>query len=113
MATLISPALGLSITVLMRWSYGSGDREAARQAQAEHNAYRAQMASGAPAYPQPQPAPPTQQGMPMMPPQPAPRRAGTPGQPPAQQLLPWPTYPDGRPLPIGPDGQPDFSVLNR
>ena len=28
-------------------------------------------------------------------------------------LLPWPTFADGRPLPVGPDGQPDFSALNR
>ena len=30
-----------------------------------------------------------------------------------QPLLPWPTYPDGRPLPVGANGQPDFSVLGR
>ena len=30
-----------------------------------------------------------------------------------QPLLPWPTYPDGRPLPAGANGQPDFSVLGR
>lgn len=37
----------------------------------------------------------------------------TPQTPPAEQreLLPWPTFEDGSPLPIGPDGQPDFSVL--
>lgn len=28
-----------------------------------------------------------------------------------QELLPWPTFEDGSPLPIGPDGQPDFSAL--
>ena len=28
-----------------------------------------------------------------------------------EELLPWPTFEDGSPLPMGPDGQPDFSVL--
>jgi hypothetical protein len=30
---------------------------------------------------------------------------------PVASLLAWPTLADGRPLPAGPDGQPDFSVL--
>lgn len=29
-----------------------------------------------------------------------------------QGPLPWPLYPDGTPLPAGPNGQPDFSVLS-
>jgi hypothetical protein len=31
-----------------------------------------------------------------------------PPAPPAGGLLPWPTYADGTPLPMGPDGQPAF-----
>ncbi|MFC5337986.1 hypothetical protein [Leucobacter denitrificans] len=29
---------------------------------------------------------------------------------PEPELLPWPTFADGSPIPAGPDGQPDFSV---
>lgn len=105
-ATLMLTALGLSITVLLRWSYGAGDREAARQAHVEaYNAFQSRQAAGAAPYGAP--VAPVQQAQQMPPTQPAP-----PAQP-GQQLLPWPTYPDGRPLPIGPDGQPDFSALNR
>lgn len=32
-------------------------------------------------------------------------------QQPQQPLLPWPTFPNGQPLPARPDGQPDFSAL--
>lgn len=67
-AMLILTALGLSITLLLRWSVGADQREVARAQQ--------QFA-----------------------------------QRPAPEVLPWPTFADGRPLPIGPDGQPDFSVL--
>lgn len=69
-AALLLTALGLAITLLLRWSYGSADREEARRAR------EAQRAT-------------------------------------ASQLLPWPRYPDGRPLPVGPDGQPDFTALHR
>ena len=80
-ALLILTALGLSITLLLRWSYGAPDRDAAR-ASAAAQAHRSH------------PAPyvgqqPVSQGAP---------------------LLPWPTFADGRPLPARADGQPDFSV---
>lgn len=84
-ASLMLTGLGLSITLLLRWSYGGEDRERARRAR---EAARAAM-------PQPHQA----QGLPA-----AQTDAGQP-------LLPWPTFTDGRPLPVGPDGQPDFSVL--
>lgn len=87
-AALLLTALGLSITLLLRWSYGAADREIARQRRdAERAAYQAQFAAVAPVAPQPAPQPNS-----------------------AGQLRPWPTFADGRPLPIGPDGQPDFSV---
>ncbi|UOR00954.1 hypothetical protein MUN77_12480 [Leucobacter allii] len=103
-ALLILTALGLSITLLLRWSYGSEAREAARQAraaarQAPYSALE-QPASAAPypgAAPQAASAAPAQLADPAAPAQ-------------AQPLLPWPTFADGRPLPAGPDGQPDFSV---
>ena len=121
-ALLILTALGLSITLLLRWSYGSEAREAAR----------AQRLAGRPYGPSGQQLPPAQghgfphqagTGAPQVPgqaPQQAPQQAPgqpqqAPGQAQAQQppLLPWPTFPDGRPLPAGPDGQPDFSSLHR
>lgn len=98
-ASLMLTALGLSITLLLRWSYGGGEREAARRA-------RAQALAAVPAAPYPPVAP-----APLA--QPAPAQAPSAPAAPAQPLLPWPTFPDGRPLPVGPDGQPDFSALNR
>lgn len=92
-ALLILTALGLSITLLLRWSYGAQDREAARAAR------NAQLPQG---YPAPGVAQqPAQQSATQPAPQPAPQGA---------PLLPWPTFADGRPLPARPDGQPDFSV---
>lgn len=101
-AALLLTALGLAITLLLRWSYGASDREAARQAR---EAQRAQQLPYAPIPPQPAPV---QQ----LAPQPVLAQAApAPSQPNAQDgRLPWPTFADGRPLPIGPDGQPDFSV---
>lgn len=82
-AALLLTALGLSITLLLRWSYGSGSA--------------APRARRAPAIAAPLPGQVVQQ----------PAASGE------QQLLPWPTFADGRPLPMGPDGQPDFSVLQQ
>ena len=82
-AALLLTALGLSITLLLRWSYGSGSA--------------APRARRAPAVAAPLPGQVVQQ----------PAASGE------QQLLPWPTFADGRPLPMGPDGQPDFSVLQQ
>ena len=109
-ATLILTALGLAITLLLRWFYSAGDREAARAARA------AQVAAYAAANPpQPfagQPAAGQPGALPVPPAAPAAPVAPAAPQPNAQGLLPWPTFPDGRPLPMGPDGQPDFSALN-
>lgn len=111
-AALLLTGLGLSISLLLRWSYGSADREAARRTR-EAAALARQSA------PAPMPGPgqhPLAAPMPAATPQlAAPTAAqaqGLAGQG-GQPLLPWPTYPDGRPLPAGPDGQPDFSVIGR
>ena len=123
-AILILTALGLSITLLLRWFYSADEREAARAARA------ARMHSGAPAVAGPRADAPqgigaqpytqdhsfSQQGQApgqlLVAPAPQAPAAQAPGagqgaQPP---LLPWPTFADGRPIPAGPDGQPDFSV---
>lgn len=100
-ALLILTALGLSITLLLRWSYGSERRDA-------RAAERARLAQG-PAVDnrslagQPMPQAQLAQAQP-----PAPL-----AQPGEQPLLPWPLFPDGTPLPAGPDGQPDFSAQQR
>ena len=114
-ALLILTALGLSITLLLRWSYGSDAREAARAARAARGA----QTLGHPS-PAPRPAAPAQLGGPHGQPAQAPaaQQPQAPQQAPAQQaapaqqqpLLPWPTFADGTPLPMGPDGQPDFSA---
>ncbi|MFT4232096.1 MAG: hypothetical protein QM606_04865 [Leucobacter sp.] len=83
-ALLILTALGLSITLLLRWSLGATAREAARAARASAPVGAPYAAGQLPTAQAPQPTRP---------------------------LLPWPTFPDGRPLPALPDGQPDFSVL--
>lgn len=113
-ATLILTALGLAITLLLRWYY-SADVRAARKARAAVEHARNQQAAhhaqhtgpnGYPLAPQQQPhAASAQQQVPQHVPQ---QQAPQQGQ---QPLLQWPTFPDGRPLPVGPDGQPDFSAL--
>ncbi|QIM15261.1 hypothetical protein G7067_00635 [Leucobacter insecticola] len=104
-ALLILTALGLSITLLLRWSLGSEERAAAREAhQRQWAASQAAHAAAVAAQPVPvQQIPDPYASVPQTPIQPLPA--------PTQQLLPWPTFADGRPLPAGPDGQPDFSVL--
>ncbi|WP_205881517.1 hypothetical protein [Leucobacter coleopterorum] len=92
-AMLILTALGLSITLLLRWSAGSEEREATRAQQRQFANQMPYSAVPAQSFPQVQPL------------QAAPAPQQTPN------LLPWPTFADGRPLPMGPDGQPDFSVL--
>lgn len=93
-ASLLLTALGLAITLLLRWSYGAADREAARRAR---EAQAAQLRA--------------QQSMPQQVQVQVQHQAVLVQS--APPLLPWPTFPDGRPLPVGPDGQPDFSVLPR
>lgn len=107
-AAIVVTALAASITVLLYWNRRNIDWQEA-EARGEHA--RPAMPAGQqwpaqqPAWPgqspmQPAPMPQTQQPMPqpMM------------QQPPVPQsgLLPWPTYADGTPLPMGPDGQPVF-----
>ena len=128
-AILILTALGLSITLLLRWFFGADEREAARAARGARQVgpapYVAQQSRGRaeqhpqalaqhPAPAQQQPAPAQQHPAPAQQQQPAP--APQQALPPQGQaggasgLLPWPTFADGRPIPAGPDGQPDFSV---
>lgn len=98
-AALLLTGLGLAITLLVRWSYGSEERELRRRERiAAAQQHQAQQARLAPAQAAPASAAPAA----------APTAAAPTG--PAQPLLPWPTFADGRPLPVGPDGQPDFSV---
>ncbi|PRI10537.1 hypothetical protein [Leucobacter massiliensis] len=104
-ALLILTALGLSITLLLRWSYGSEAREAAREAARARGGVG--PVAGPPYVAQQLQAPPLPQQSQPQPQAPAQAPAPQGGRP----LLPWPTFPDGRPLPAGPDGQPDFSVL--
>ncbi|MDI6022499.1 hypothetical protein QBL02_02960 [Leucobacter sp. UT-8R-CII-1-4] len=123
-AALLLTGLSLSISLLLRWSYGSGEREEARRMrEAERLAavqnypnpaapYRDTPAQlpAMPVAPHAEPAAfvaPAAPAAPVLPEVPAP--AATP----EQQLLPWPTFADGTPLPVGADGQPDFSALNR
>ena len=125
-AGLLLTGLGLSIALLLRWSYGGADREAARRArQAAALAHReAAAASGAGAGAAPgiaggqaAVAPHGNSHVGVQPVQPQPVQGqqvqGQPVQAQPQPLLPWPTYPDGRPLPVAPNGQPDFSALGR
>lgn len=106
-ATLILTALGLAITLLLRWFYAAPEREAAREASAERHRATAPYRGGAPVSQGSSalnaPAPLVAQPAATAPSSPAP--AATP-----QPLLPWPTFIDGRPIPARPDGQPDFSV---
>ena len=64
------------------------------------------QAAGWPARPQP----PAQTQRPAQPQAPAQHQSpiAAPPQPDAAGLLPWPTYPDGSPYPMGADGQPVF-----
>ncbi|MBL3688778.1 hypothetical protein D3226_02230 [Leucobacter chromiireducens subsp. chromiireducens] len=122
-ATLILTALGLAITLLLRWSYGAPERETARaslrQAAQDRGTpiepYRAApLAAPIAAPPAPAPLTPaseapsaqslpgTPSAAPTVPVAPVPQAAGP--------LLPWPTFADGRPIPALPNGQPDFSV---
>lgn len=102
-AALLLTGLSLSISLLLRWSYGSGDREEARrQREAERRAAVQYPAPAAPYRPAPVQLPVA-----------AAPAFVAPAAAPEQQLLPWPTFADGTPLPAGADGQPDFSALNR
>ena len=116
-AALLLTGLGLAITLLVRWAYGSDERETKRRERiAAGEAYAAQQqanaqlqtaqaqaqAQAAAAQARELSASVTQNAPVSVPPQ-APAA-------PAQPLLPWPTFADGRPLPARADGQPDFSV---
>ena len=115
-AVLILTALGLSITLLLRWAYGSEERAARRAAaQAQYAVQQPYYAVQPPYVAQPhvvaQPPYVAQEQVAgqesasaLVPPASEPSPVETEG------LLPWPRYEDGSPLPVGPDGQPDFSA---
>lgn len=116
-AALLLTALGLAITLLLRWSYGAPDREAARQQReleysrrvAQQHQMMVQVQHGyqfTQAYPASVPGAPA-------PTVAVPSASEAPGTSDAAagHLLPWPTFADGSPLPAGPDGQPDFTAL--
>lgn len=103
-ALLILTALALSITLLLRWAYGSDAREAARASRVSAVPPAPYRPGELPSASAPEASAATSAGH---------AATGAPsGAVPGQRpLLPWPTFPDGRPLPVGPDGQPDFSAL--
>jgi hypothetical protein len=110
-AAIVVTALAASVTVLLFWNRRNIDWQEA-EARGEHPQRRAPQPGGA-AYPtamHPHPAPhPAPQHAPRTDPHPAPRLEPQPGpQPGSGGLLPWPTYADGTPFPMGPDGQPIF-----
>ncbi|WP_026373015.1 hypothetical protein [Agrococcus lahaulensis] len=108
-AAIVVTALAASVTVLLFWNRRNIDwQEAEARGEHQRRAVPQQLggaanptamhpgAAAAPPMPQPMPQPMHQPGA-----QPTPRPA--PGG-----MLPWPTYADGTPLPMGPDGQPVF-----
>ncbi|MGC5076497.1 hypothetical protein [Agrococcus sp. DT81.2] len=115
-AAIVVTALAASITVLLYWNRRNIDWQEA-EARGEHVRPVATAAAGP--WPGQQPWP--QQSMPpqSVPPQSVPPQSMPPQSmqrhpmqpppaPPTGGLLPWPTYADGTPLPMGPDGQPAF-----
>ncbi|ERG64121.1 hypothetical protein L332_06590 [Agrococcus pavilionensis RW1] len=103
-AAIVVTALAASVTVLLFWNRRNIDWQEA-EARGEHVRRPAAQSVGGAANPtamRPGAAPAP---MPQAPRQPAPQPAPQPG---AGGLLPWPTYADGTPFPMGPDGQPVF-----
>lgn len=93
-SVLILTALGLSVTLLLRWAARSDERAVKRvAAKRVAGAQTAPAASAAPAAPVA-----------------APQAAMAHFEATAQPLLPWPTFADGTPIPALPNGQPDFSA---
>lgn len=100
-AALILAGLGIAVTLLLSWYFRSGERQDAREAR-KNSTENVQAPGQQPVMTAVQP--PAQQAPPQASQQ-------TPQQAPQQELLPWPTFADGTPLPMRADGQPDFSVL--
>ncbi|MBL3698963.1 hypothetical protein [Leucobacter luti] len=113
-ATLILTALGLAITLLLRWFYGAPERDAQRaQRAASFPAEPYRAAPRAVAHDGQAPRAPQAPAVPAAAPTgaPAAHTQEAPAAPDATRpLLPWPTFADGRPIPPRADGQPDFSV---
>lgn len=105
-ATLILTALGLAITLLLNWYYRADEKPTRAQVAAAQpqQAYPAHMQAQQQQQQQPAPAPVHAQQQ---------AQAAPVADHQQQPLLPWPTFADGSPLPMGADGQPDFSVLQQ
>lgn len=104
-AAIVVTALAASVTVLLFWNRRNIDWQEA-EARGEHQRRPVPQPHGAapvPAamHPGSTAGQPMPQAVPQQAPQPAPQAASSP-------LLPWPTYADGTPFPMGPDGQPVF-----
>ena len=113
-AAIVVTALAASITVLLYWNRRNIDWQEA-EARGEHvrpvAPAAAQQWPAQQPWPQPTPWPGQQQPVPQQAVPQAPLQQPAPPVPPAPPqggLLPWPTYADGTPLPMGPDGQPAF-----
>lgn len=91
-AVLILAGLALSVSLLLRWFFGADERKLRRE----------QLAASAPVYQGGNPHPVAQQPV-----------GHQPQQPVQQELLPWPTFPDGNPFPADRQGQPDFEAARR
>lgn len=100
-AAIVVTALAASITVLLYWNRRNIDwQEAEARGEHAHPVAQGAPAAGQQSWPVQQATQwPGQQAMPQQ---------AMPQQAPAGDLLPWPTYADGTPLPMGPDGQPVF-----
>ncbi|MGO3146290.1 MAG: hypothetical protein ACTIJ6_01285 [Leucobacter sp.] len=145
-AVLILTALGLSVTLLLRWSTGTDERLARKDAMRGGNPgqqfpipqFPAPQAQAAPAFqPSVNQAPAQQVQDPAAMPDSAPVVNSPAPDAPEQgfqfqqamqeqraqqaleqqqaadeepELLPWPTFADGSPIPARADGQPDFTV---
>ena len=105
-AALILAGLGIAVTLLLSWYFRSQTKQAQRERAAlapqaiDHQQVASQPAPAS--RPASHPAPATAQQS---------ATAQQPAPAPQQELLPWPTFADGTPLPMKRDGQPDFSVL--
>lgn len=100
-AAIVVTALAASITVLLYWNRRNIDWQEA-EARGEH---ARPVLPGGQQWPAQQPA---WTGQPMPMPQQPMQQKMQPAPVPHGGLLPWPTYADGTPLPMGPDGQPVF-----
>ncbi|MCR8670883.1 hypothetical protein [Agrococcus sp. HG114] len=104
-AAIVVTALAASVTVLLFWNRRNIDWQEA-EARGEHVLREPRPRAGG--APNPAADPAAMHAGVARPPQQPPAPAAPATAPGAGGLLPWPTYADGTPLPMGPDGQPVF-----